>query len=469
MSEIASTTNATGPNPQKVLIVEDSKAFAASLASLIQHEFDVVLVHDFKSAKLELEQRAKEFFVSITDLNLPDAADGEAVSLVKSYGIPSIVFTGNFSNSLREDIQALGICDYVLKQGVHDLAYVANMVHRIYYNPNVHVLVIDDSKAARNVISEYLTRQRYHVTAVESGAEAIKLLQQYHDYQIVIIDLMLEGIDGFEVLKRLRARHDFSEMAIIGVSGRASQEQVAKFIKYGGNDFIRKPFEPEEFFCRINTASQTLEHFEKLRQLNDQKRMMLGMAAHDIRNPLGNILTGLSMLRKRNKEESTERMLNLVTQSATHMLELLNGLLDISAVEQSTISLNISDIDLREPLLKVKEEMSMWAGDKQQTLVLTVPMEPVIIQGDALRIQEVISNLVSNAIKYSPIGGNIEISLSFNEREALLQVKDQGVGVPVQEQPRLFDPFVKLSPRPTGGEQSTGLGLAICKKNTGYA
>jgi len=239
---------------------------------------------------------------------------------------------------------------------------------------------------------------------------------------------------------------------------------VAKFIKYGGNDFIRKPFEPEEFFCRVNTASQTLEHFAKLRQLNDQKRMMLGMAAHDIRNPLGSIMTGISLARKRNKDEAVGRLLELVSTGAHHMLELLNSLLDISAVEQSTISVNKEEMDLREPIKKVIEEMQLWAKDKQQQLDVKCPPTQVLIEGDALRIQEVISNLVSNAIKYSPLGSQIQVELGVDQLHAMLRVIDQGPGVPDNEMHRLFEPFAKLTPRPTAGEASTGLGLAICKK-----
>jgi signal transduction histidine kinase len=449
-----------------VLIIEDSKSFANSLASMIHAEscFEVVIAESYQRAEVLLDERAKDIFVAISDLNLPDAEDGDSVRLVKSFDIPCIAFTGMFSKSLRDDVYALGVCDYVLKQGIHDLTYVVRLVRRIYNNPSTKVLVVDDSRSARSTVKALLRLQRLRVYSAESGDEALEMIQREPDISLVLLDLVMDGIDGLTVLKKIRATHDVTEMAVIGISGASSREQLAKFIKYGANDYILKPIQNEEFFCRVNNALQTLEQFSKLKELNDQKKHMIGMAAHDIRGPLGAVMTGIRMAVKRVDDPQVSRLLDVASKGCDSVLELLNSLLDISVLEQTTLSLTKERFDLVEVFDNVVAEMSLWAGEKNQRVQGCYAQPQCFIYADKIRIREVLSNVLSNAIKYAPSGSLIEYRVDTPFEEVCIQISNEGVTVPEQEQEKLFQPFVKLTPRPTGGESSTGLGLSICKK-----
>jgi signal transduction histidine kinase len=449
-----------------VLIIEDSKAFANSLKGVIAsvREFEVLIAHDFASAIDILSSRSEDIFVSVTDLNLPDAEDGAAVKLVRSYGIPCVVFTGSFSNALREDVLAMGVCDYVLKQGMHDLAYVARLVERLYENPNNKILLVEDAISSRELITDLLKRQRYAIESVDSAEAALKRVEEESDFKLVIIDSILEGMNGFELLKQLRMKFDATEMAIIGISGKASHEEIAKFIKYGANDFLAKPFEQEEFFCRINNSIDMMSQLMTQRALLNQKNELLGMAAHDIRNPLGNIISGVTLAAKKNTDPAGKRVLELVHESALHMKNLLDSLLDINAFEQSSVLMNLQDIDMREPLRQTLKAFQVLADDKSQTFMVDLSAKPLRISADELRLRELMSNLLSNAIKYAPKRGEIKISLFDNGQQAVLRVEDNGPGIQIEQQPLLFKPFSKLGTVPTGGESSIGLGLAICKK-----
>jgi len=453
-------------NRNVVLIIEDSKAFAISVASVIrsQHPFEVVIAYNFQSAIQVLTERSDDIFVSITDINLPDAEDGAAVRLVRSYDIPCVVFTGNFSNALREDVLAMGVCDYVLKQGAHDLAYVSRLAGRLHQNPDIKILVVEDSVSSKTLIIDLLRRQRYSVVAVGSAEAALQLLEEETDFRIAIIDSILEGMEGVELLKRLRVKFDSTQMGVIGISGRASHEEVAKFIKYGANDFLSKPFEHEEFFCRLNNNVDMLLQFDLQKQLLDQKNQLLGMAAHDIRGPLGNIISGVSLASHKVSDPTTVRILGLVQESTQHMKALLDDLLDISAIEQSSLKLNLQTLDLRNPIKQAVAELQALADEKMQDIVLDVSDSPVMVQADELRIREVVSNILSNAIKFSPKGEAIKLYLKTDNRKVSLAIEDKGPSISTEEQKKLFMPFSKLSNKPTGGESSTGLGLAICKK-----
>lgn len=450
----------------KVLVIEDSRAFAMSVAQAIQaaHGFEVLIAYDYHSAQELLAQHKHELAVAIADLNLPDAKDGAAAELLAREGVPCIAFTGNFSPELRTFVHSVGVADYVLKKDRHDIEYVANMVGRLYHNRSTKLLIVDDRKSEREYLKAVLERQCYQVFGAESGEHALQCLAQDDSIRVVLVDLVMEGMDGFELLSEIRRRHDVTQMAIIGISGKASTEEIARFIKYGGNDFLLKPFEQEQVTCRVNSSVQMLSQFDRLNTLNEQKNELIGMAAHDIRSPLGVVLSAATMLEKEDVSERGKALLGLSKQSANQMMELLNSLLDMSAVQTAKISVEFEKILLKDVLERVAMDMSLMLEDKAQTLQLEIPPEPIFVNADKLRLKEVLENLLSNAIKYSQRGATIEMRLSSNVSHARIQVVDEAGGIPEDEQGQLFKAFCKISTKPTEGEHSTGLGLAICKR-----
>ena len=449
-----------------VLIVEDSKAFALSVEAALRQEnnYQVLVALNYSEAIRLLELHKEEIFVAISDLNLPDADDGAAAKLMADAGIPCIAFTGNFSPNLREMVLSLGVSDYVLKNGQQDINYVVQVINRMSANRKMEVLVVDDSPSSRNFMEALLKKQCFSVTSVDSAESALDLLDQGYQYKIILVDLIMNGMDGFELLGELRSRFDVSQVSIIGVSGKASSDQIAQFMKHGGNDFLLKPFQQEQVCCRVNSSAQLLDQFAELGQLNQQKNELLGMAAHDIRGPLGVVSSAAGMLKREVSGQHPEMLLDLVIEAAASMEELLDRLLDVSSIEDANISVSIERENLCELLEKVVSEAQLLAKDKQQVLNLELPVEAVWIEADRVRIAEVIYNLVSNAIKYSEIGGKIDVRLSSNHKKARIEVLDEAGGVPKEERHLLFKPFSNISTKPTAGERSTGLGLSICQR-----
>jgi len=451
--------------PDLVLMVEDSRSFAATVSTAIReaHGYEVLVAYDFEQAEMLVKEHRDDIFVAITDLNLPDAQDGAAAELMANEGIPCIAFTGNYSDSLREMVHSIGVADYVLKKDRHDIDYVVGMVRQLWLNRKTHVLVVDDQSSARAYLKVLLERQCYQVTEAASGAEALRLLEG-SDFRMVMIDIVMEGMDGFELLNQIRRSVDVSKMAIIGFSGNASPENIARFIKHGGNDFLAKPFEPEQVTCRLNTNAQLLERFDRLNQLNEQKNELLGMAAHDIRGPLGVILSGASLLKPEVSSDRGNLLVSMMSEAAEQMESLLDGLLDISAIQDATISINKEKVLLSELVEHAARMSELMVNDKSQKLTLSIPPDKVWVNVDRLRMQEVLHNLISNAVKYSPRGGTFELCLSSNHEQARVQVIDEAGGIPESERHLLFKPFAKVSTKPSDGERSTGLGLSICHR-----
>lgn len=449
-----------------VLIVEDSIAFSAAVqeAFLLKHSYNIVVANNFAQTLQLYEEHKDNIFAAVTDLTLPDAEDGAAVKYLIDKNIPCIAFTGNFSPNLRQNILSWGASDYVLKKGQKDIDYVVEAIHRLYENTKLKVLIVDDAPSSRAYLSEILLKQAFQVDSVTSAQEALELLKSGYDARIILIDLIMENMDGFELLSELRSSYDATQMAIIGVSGLASSDQIAKFMKYGGNDFLSKPFEHEQVVCRVNSIALLQEQFDRLNTLNDQKNALLGMAAHDIRGPLGVVMSCGAMLKPEINSEHGNTLLSLLLEATYSMEELLNSLLDISAIEHATIKFSPEKINLSELCAALAREMQLIAQNKEQTLVLTNTKNDVWVDADSARIQDVLRNIISNAIKYSPPGKTIEVAISFNQKKVRVQVIDEAGGIPEEERHLLFQPFAKISTKTTAGERSTGLGLAICKR-----
>ncbi len=227
----------------------------------------------------------------------------------------------------------------------------------------------------------------------------------------------------------------------------------------------------ERLGAEILMVNQSLNETNAvLQKINSQKNEILGIAAHDLKNPLGGVVGFAGSLRVCLDEEKLEPfraemidMAESIEQSARHMLDIINGLLNASALEDGTVSLDISDCEM-DPLVRNVLSLNEPAA-KRKDIALRFESEPgCTVPGDIQRLQELVDNIVSNAVKYSPPGTTVSIRLSHSSPGTVqLSVRDQGPGLTGDDMQKLFGKFQKLSTRPTGGESSTGLGLAIAK------
>lgn len=254
----------------RILVVEDSKVVSRILQHLIAQELgcDVDFAEDLASAKQLLEQ--KEYFVAITDLNLPDANEGEIVKLVLSKQTPCIVLTGSLDAQQRKRLLQLGIVDYILKENRFSYEYVVRLVDRLQRNQTVKVLVADDSVVSRKFVRSLLEQHLYQVVEADDGNSAWEVLQNQPDIQLLITDYNMPGLDGFGLILKVREKFTREELAIIGLSSDDDESLSARFIKNGANDFLQKPFVHEEFHCRV---LNTLDSLDMIRKLWDQANL----------------------------------------------------------------------------------------------------------------------------------------------------------------------------------------------------
>lgn len=227
-----------------------------------------------------------------------------------------------------------------------------------------------------------------------------------------------------------------------------------------------------EEFTRLNNelADAQRELAKKnaaLAELNEQKNRLLGMAAHDLRNPLGVIMSYAKFLDRIAGAKLDAKELQFVAQigkSSEFMLRLLEDLLDVSQIESGKLNLALAPVDLAALVDNNVALNRVLAAAKHIAIELELPEAPSAVMADATKIEQVLNNLVSNAVKYSHTGTVVRVSVVEADGEIVVAVRDQGQGIPEAELSRLFQPFSKTSVKSTAGEKSTGLGLAITRK-----
>jgi len=338
------------------------------------------------------------------------------------------------------------------------------------------VLVVDDIPKNLQVVGTMLRNEGYEVMPATNGADALEGVRvQVPD--LILLDLMMPEMDGLEVCRRFKADPAVRSIPIIFLTASNEMEHLVQGFEAGAVDYITKPFNAPELLARVRTHLELRHARERLKEMNDEKNEFMGIAAHDLRNPLSAIkgysemvvedaqtlapAVGPDLLHCATELESTGRR---IAETAARMAEMLQNLLDANRIERGEMQLNLAPTDLAPALNAVIETQRPHASAKQQTIHLEGESILVVALLDPSITVQVLENLVSNAVKYSPPGKNIFVRLKQQPSVARMEVQDEGPGLSAEDQKKLFGKFARLSAKPTGGEHSTGLGLSIVKK-----
>ncbi len=346
-------------------------------------------------------------------------------------------------------------------------------------NESPLVLVIDDVAQNLQVLNASLAEHGYRVAAAKSGEQAFKALERIQP-DLILLDIMMPDMDGYEVCERLKSNRRTKNIPVIFLTAKSESTDLIKGFESGGVDYIIKPFQTPELIARVKTHTelkrnrdlileyslQIKDRATELERLNDEKNQFLGIASHDLKNPLGNILT-LSQLMKSMPDPDPKQLdefMAIIERSAKKMLSIIENLLDVNRIESGELKVKKDTIELREALTQVKDSFLKAAEKKAITVHFSVPESPVECRTDPMLLSQILDNLVSNAIKYSPKEKQVWITLEQTAEAALIHIKDEGPGFSEMDQAKLYQKFARLTAQPTGGESSTGLGLSIVKK-----
>ncbi|TPH16471.1 response regulator [Litorilituus lipolyticus] len=255
------------PIDKPILLIEDQESMLLMLKGLIQEKYKIEIhtASNYAQAKALLSKHRHEYYLAICDLHLPDAPNGEIVSLLNRANVKMITLTGTFGERDKTSILPKGVIDYIIKDSINAYEYVVELVGRLYNNCHHKVLVVDDSAISCTMIANMLTMQNFEVLVAEDGVQALEVYKNNSGINLIITDYHMPNMDGFTLTLNLRKDYSKEQLAIIGLSASGDTDLGAQFIKYGANDFLAKPIRYEELLCRVNQNISMLEYMEALR------------------------------------------------------------------------------------------------------------------------------------------------------------------------------------------------------------
>jgi diguanylate cyclase (GGDEF)-like protein len=249
---------------ERILIVEDNKTLAKLIAKKIENALDMEVDVAFSMAETKLFLARYKYFLTLLDINLPDAPNGEVVDYVISKKNHVIVLSANIDKAFRKKMLQKSIIDYVNKGGSGDIDYIIHTIKRLQKNRTHKVLVVDDAMMFRKQMQGILENLFFEVITVAHGEEALGMLQAKPDISLVLTDYNMPVMDGLELTYEIRKNYSKDELSILALSGNDDDEITALFLKHGANDYIKKPFSKEEFSVRVNNTIEALENIQTI-------------------------------------------------------------------------------------------------------------------------------------------------------------------------------------------------------------
>lgn len=328
------------------------------------------------------------------------------------------------------------------------------------------LLLADDEKTTLLFLNKIATTWGYEVVEAADGETAMALLTGPEPPRIAIIDWLMPGMDGVEICRRLQESGDALNTYRILLTQKTEKADIVHALDYGAHDYLTKPVYVEELRSRVNVGRRLLEAMDRAAALAKEKNRFIGFAAHDLRNPLGSIINIMEMMRSGVLDDFPSKraaMLHQIGETANHMLNLVNDLLDVSVIESGLLELKKRPASLTDVIHKCVH-MSEYLAQKKEIQVRMELDETPPFPFDTHRISQVFDNLFSNAVKFSPPGATVTVMLRDHGGEMSVCVADQGPGFGDADLEQLFDPLQRRKIKIAAGEGSTGLGLAIVKK-----
>jgi two-component system, sensor histidine kinase and response regulator len=329
------------------------------------------------------------------------------------------------------------------------------------------LLVVDDQESNIQVVGAALGKLGFEILPATGGAQAFQRLAVRRP-DLILLDLLMPEMDGFEVCRRIRENPDWAEILIIFLSSADDKGLIVRALECGGVDYITKPFNHAELVTRVRNHLALKRARDELKQLAEDRDELLGILTHDLKNHLGGMDMSAQLLLNRTgamEDPKLRLMAENISQSSSQMLTFVKEFLANASADHGLI-LKTEPINLSDAATRAAQQHVESAKRKQLVFkVVLPPANGVLVQADGAALNQVLDNLLSNAIKFSPPGKQILLTVSLpGARYVECQVQDEGPGFSETDKTRMFRRYGRLSARPTAGEPSTGLGLSIVKK-----
>ncbi|MFN6571046.1 ATP-binding protein [Dendronalium sp. ChiSLP03b] len=408
------------------------------------------------SSHLPSEQISAKPTLASTSLAVPYVQEAQQWLLEKDTGTQGRGDAGNYSLSVSSEVCSTG--------GTPARNFSPRL--NVFASSSTHILLVDDNADMRDYLKRLLQEQ-WQVEAVKNGADALTAISlQLPD--LVLTDVMMPEVDGFQLLRALRADPKTKGLPIILLSARAGEEAAIEGLQAGADDYLIKPFSAQELIARIDSHLQMARLRQEL-STNRLKDEFLATVTHELHAPLVAILGWTRLLRSNQLDRSSAlRALDTIERNANNQAMLIEDLLNISTILSGKVHIDREPVNLTSTVGEVIQTMFSDAQAKTiqivETLHVTSLEKDICVCGDLIRLQQVFSKLLHNAIKFTPKGGNIEVRLDAVDSWAIIQVSDNGIGISADFLPHVFDRFTQEEVPSRHLPGGLGLGLAIARQ-----
>jgi two-component system, sensor histidine kinase and response regulator len=340
------------------------------------------------------------------------------------------------------------------------------------------ILIVDDVPENLQVLGNFLRQNNYKTAVATNGTDALELIQNRIP-DLILLDIMMPDMDGYEVCKKIKSEEKTREIPIIFISALSETVDKVKGFKEGGVDYITKPFQQEEVLARVNAHltirnlqkellkqnMELAESEEKLKEALATKDKLFSIIAHDLRGPLGTIRSFLQIIVDEPDSYSPDDLkefLSEMKKSSEKTFDLLENLLNWARSQRGVIEFKPEEQDLK---LIIDENLNLLSSNAKRKSInlFTETDHPIIGYFDKNMITTVIRNLISNALKFTSPGGFVKVDAVETTEALQVSVTDNGLGIKDEDKPKLFQQDQNFTTKGTTGEKGTGLGLILCK------
>ncbi|MFT4641150.1 MAG: two-component system sensor histidine kinase/response regulator [Verrucomicrobiales bacterium] len=327
------------------------------------------------------------------------------------------------------------------------------------------VLVVDDQERNIQMVESTLAERGYAIIPATSGEVALERLQTKRP-DLILLDILMPDMDGFEVCRKLQANPDTADIPVIFLSAADEQDIIIRALEAGGADYVTKPFNKAELLLRVQTHVELADARERMQDLLDMREEFISILAHDLKNPLSSIRFGAQWLTEKGEQlpASAQKISTSILDSSNQMFEFIENFLSEKSEARGTLSVDLQSLDLVEACKASLKRHEAAAVNKRIRMRFDKPEGAVMAHADTQALAHLLDNLISNALKFSARDKEVSVRIDHANGIPSLAITDQGPGFTPEDRDQLWMRFVRLSAKPTAGETSTGLGLSIVKR-----
>lgn len=368
-----------------------------------------------------------------------------------------------------------------------DSEYIDN-----YYNNSIlesgkscKVLIADDNRISREVIKSFLGNKSFEFTEASNGAQAIDIIKADKDIDIVILDMIMPDMFGYEVCEQIRKKHSMYELPILIITTDKRLGNLVKAFKFEANEYMLKPFDKYELLYRVKTmftlkssvdkeiklSKQVTIANEKVEELIEYEKIRTEFFAnisHEFRTPLNVISSTVQLLKSLNKNKNLgdpkiEYYFDIISQNSFRLTRLINNLIDTIKIENGNSRLQLSNKDIVFVVEQLSQIAAKYAAIKNISLIFDTNIEERTMGFDEEKIDRAILNIISNAVKFTKEGGSIFVNLCDLGDVIQISIKDTGIGIPKDKLEFIFKRFAQVDKSITRENEGSGVGLTLAK------